>query len=99
MSSEISGSGVFKPASRSIIFQGNGNQRAVTVEHFAEHRVGRFGKRIKNDAQGFCAAHFAVGAVIADDKMMPAVFAFVALFAVCETALVKMLRMTVLAIH
>jgi hypothetical protein len=73
------------------------NLRAVAVENLAEHTVRRFGKRIKDDAQGLCADHFVVGAVVADNKMATAVLTFVALFAACETALVKMLRMTVLA--
>jgi hypothetical protein len=50
-------------------------------------------------AQGFCTNNFVVGTVVADNKMTTAVLAFVALFAASETALVKMFRMTVLAIH
>ena len=75
------------------------NQRAVAVKHFAEHRVGCFGERIKDDAEGFGADDFVVGTLVANNKMPPARFAFVALFAACETALVKIDRMTVLAIH
>jgi hypothetical protein len=75
------------------------NQRAVASEHLAEHTVRRFGKRIKDNANGFCADNFVVSAVVTDDKMPSTVLAFIVLFAACKTALVKMLRMTVLAIH
>jgi hypothetical protein len=63
--------------------------RAVAPEYFAEHCVRRFGKRIKDNAQGFCADHFSVGAVITDGKMPSAVLTFAALFAAGEAAPVK----------
>ncbi|GHT22865.1 hypothetical protein FACS189419_06030 [Planctomycetales bacterium] len=71
----------------------------VSAEHFAEHTVRCFGKGIKNNAQCFGANNFVAGTLVADNKILSAILAFVALFAACETALVKMLRMTMLAIH
>ncbi|GHT20717.1 hypothetical protein FACS189419_00330 [Planctomycetales bacterium] len=82
-----------------MFFRASISQRTVAVEHFTEHTVRCFGKRIKDNAQGFCADDFVIGAVIADNKIPSAILAFVALLAASETALVKMFRMTMFAIH